>query len=184
MQKYLFLLLFLLPLTAFSQKKTDAYVSASYFGEMLTHPGLRLGLNIPVNVWGENKHNHLDVGPSVGMFHHRRYQTGYFFINDFTYRKTTKKNNCLAAGVGIGFMNTQVPNAYLSLPDGSVHIPDASHWYMLVDLFVCFNKSISLKDDKSVDMFFKPQLILAYPNFPVSLGYLVMEIGVRHKISI
>ena len=184
MQKYLILLLILLPFTVFGQNKTDLYINVSYFGEMITHPGMRLGMNIPVKTWGENNHKHFDVAPSIGMFHHRRYQTGYFFLNDFTFRRNTSENKCLAAGLGLGFLNAQTPNTFISLSEGSVYEIDANHWYIAINFFVCFDKRISIKKDKELDVFLKPQLMLAYPNFPVGLGYIVMEVGMRHKITI
>jgi hypothetical protein len=182
--KKIFLIVFILmPFCLNGQSKTNL-LSLSYFGEMISHPGFRVGLEVPVTEWGDSNQNHVTIGPSIGLFCHKRYQTSYFFINDFTYRRAGKKGSFYSAGIGIGFQNSQVPNTYYPLKDGSAHKLNANHWYMLADLSFSLDKKMNFIKEKEVHVFIKPQLLIAYPNFPTSLGYFVFEVGIKHKINI
>ena len=112
------LLISLLSVSAMVSAQTikPASINLSYFGEMITHPGLKTGVTFNLKNWNKNK---IDLTPSVGFFYHRNYQTGVFMLPELSYARMNKKGNYTAAGIGAGYMRSFIPNVY-KLVDGEV----------------------------------------------------------------
>lgn len=77
--KYLIFLVFLTSASIIdAQNLRPQSIYASYFGETVTHPGLRVGLNYQLKDWSKTKlmksgtekviQNNMDLSPSIGFF--------------------------------------------------------------------------------------------------------------------
>jgi len=183
MKPILIFIAFFVSLGSFAQEKQKNTLSISYFGEMVTHPGFRIGMEVPVGKWGKDKDNILVASPSVGMFHHKRYQTSYFLMPDFALKKKAKKGLEYSVGFGVGFQLSVIPNTFYIGPQDSVIQISASHWYFLGNISFALEKTILSKRDKPMIIFLKPQLTYAYPSFPNRVGYFVLEFGCKREIS-
>ncbi len=150
---------------------------------MITHPGLRIGLDVPVGKWGKKKDNLIFVSPSFGFFNHKRYQTNFFLLPELAFNKQGKKGSNFYAGAGIGYQLSKVPNTYIVGSDDLVHEISASHWYFLANVFVAMEKPIPLKSEGNLKVFLKPQIVFAYPHFPTRLKYFILEFGIKHDVN-
>lgn len=76
--KYLIFLVFLTSASIIdAQNLRPQSIYASYFGETVTHPGLRVGLNYQLKDWSKTKlmksgtekviQNNMDLSPSIGF---------------------------------------------------------------------------------------------------------------------
>ena len=136
MKRILIVIIFFTSLASFAQEKTKNILSVSYFGETVTHPGLRIGYDVPVGKWGKEKSNLIFVSPSFGFYSHKRYQTSYFLLPELAFNKQNKKGTNFYAGAGIGYQLSIVPNTYIVGSDELAHEITASNWYFLSNIFV------------------------------------------------
>jgi hypothetical protein len=192
--KYVWLLLCLTALTpGFSQGLKPTSLSISYFGETITHPGLKLAATYSLDTWqktktrkgGEEKLilSSIGVGPSLGFFYHKDYQTGIFIVPELSYTRTKANGNFVKYGIGAGYMRTFVPNVYDSNPDGEIETMHEGYNYFLSNYFIAFGKDLSVANEIPMDIFIKPQFMYALPNTSHGVWYFALEIGVSYRFD-
>lgn len=177
----------------YAQLKSLESVSFSYFGEMLTHPGLKVSTDFNIKEWDKIKSTKKDssktinksflVSPALGIFHHRRYQTGLFFIPEVKFKRQNPKGNFFECGIGIGYLRSFIPNSYEVNSSGEVNKIVAGFNYLATNYFISFGKDLSIKKNLPIAYFLKPQFIYAVPNFPNGTGYFALELGIRYNLK-
>lgn len=178
----------------FSQKDKLSSISYSYFGEMITHPGFKLGVNYQLKHWekdqgtkktGETQpiSKSILIGPTIGFFYHKRYQTGLFIMPEVKYKRQNQQGRFYELGVGLGYLRTFIPNTYEVNENGEVRATSAGHHYFATSYFVSFGKDLSVTKNIPVAYFIKPQFLYAVPNFPKGTGYFAFEIGMNYKLK-
>lgn len=168
-------------------------ISVSYYGEIITHPGLRIGANYNLRQWEKvktsrkgvikTKHKVIEITPSVGFYYHRRYQTGIFILPEIEYFRIKQNGKFFSIGLGLGYMRTFIPNTYEVLSNGEVNKINAGHDYFIRNYYVIFGKDLSVKKGIPLQYFIKPQLMTASPNFPKKVAYFILEIGIKYKLK-
>ena len=176
-----------------AQFKSLESVSISYYGEMITHPGLKVSADFNLKDWDKNKsskkgalktmNKSLIISPSLGSFYHRRYQTGLFFIPEVKYKRQNTQGGYCEFGVGAGFLRTFIPNTYELNNRGEVNKTTAGHNYFASSYFISFGKDLSVKKNQPIGYFIKPQFIYAAPNFPNGIGYFALELGLQYNLK-
>lgn len=188
----LLLLLFTLVLTVKAQKGRSPSLSIAYFGEMLTHPGVKFGLNYNLLGWTKNKRTrerqersvdkNLLFQPSLGIFYHERYQAGLMVLPEWSLLRQNERGGHFSVGAGVGYLRTFIPNTYEATASGEVNKVVAGHDYLLTSCFVAFGKDFSVQKDLLFGYFIKPQFLYATPNFPKGVGYFALELGLHFKL--
>lgn len=168
-------------------------ISVSYFGEMITHPGLKLSANFNLKEWSkmknaDKKHSKelgksLVLSPAIGFYYHRRYQTGLFLIPEGKYRSLNQKGLFHEFGLGLGYLRTFVPNTYEVTGNDEVRKVSAGHNYFATNFFFTIGKDLGVAKEMPIAYFIKPQLMYAVPNFPKGVGYFVLEIGITYSLN-
>lgn len=166
-------------------------VSLSYFGEMITHPGLKAGVNYQLKSWinpKERKSQKKDhyifnvksilLGGSLGAFSHNRYQSGYFTILEPKYRTENMNGFFWELGLGGGYLRTITPSVYVE--NGNLSKKNFHNDYFISSMFISFGKKISRSKYVHLQWSVKPQFIYALPNFPSGVGYFGLELGVNY----
>lgn len=166
-------------------------ISISYFGEMITHPGVKVGFNYPLKVWtrhkakkSEKKNEDVYVSKSftlsgsVGSGYHKRYQSTYFALLEPKHKIANRKGFFMEVGLGVGYMRTFTPSVYFENAD-------IKKKYFFNDYFI---SSVSLAAGKNyrdfpIGWFVKPQFIYAIPNFPSGVGYFALELGASYRLK-
>ena len=188
----LLLLLFTLVLTVKAQKGRSASLSIAYFGEMLTHPGVKIGLNYNLLGWTKNKRTrrgqersvdkNLLLQPSLGIFYHERYQAGLMVLPEWSLLRQNERGGHFSVGAGVGYLRTFIPNTYEVSASGEISKVTAGHDYLLTSYFISFGKDFSVQKDLPFGYFIKPQFLYAAPNFPKGVGYFALELGLQFKL--
>lgn len=166
-------------------------ISASYFGELVTHPGLKIDFVRNFGFRAQNAerksgsdyrvNKFFQVRPGIGFYVHPDYQTGVIAIGEFNrIRQTSKslKRRFIGIGLGAGMMRTFIPKTFEVTADGSVEPTVAGHTYALASVQAVWGRRVHLFAEQ-FNLFLKPRFMLAMPNFPNSVGYFTFEIGLE-----
>jgi hypothetical protein len=167
-------------------------VYASYFGETVTHPGVKVGVCYQLERWDKTKikkdgsekvlQKRIDISPGIGFFYHKDYQTGLFVLPELSYSRTNAKGNSLTAGVGAGYMRTFIPNVYDLDENGDIESVTAGYNYFLTNYSVAFGKDLGVKKGIPMCIFVKPQLMYALPNATKGILYFALELGASYRL--
>ena len=194
-KNYLLILYLFLPVLSFGQSFTPYSVQASYFGETITHPGLRLSATYILKEKASRKRvtdrqagaeplsgtNHiLEVRPSLGLFFHRRHQTGLFVLPEIGYLRTNRKRRQFGTGLGIGYLHSIIPNVFEVTAEGQVEESRASHNFFLASIYTRWGRQLK---DSSFGYFVQPQFLYALPNYPNGVAYLALEIVITYRLK-
>jgi len=162
-----------------AQVNSPFSISISYFGEMITHPGLKLSFNFSLKHWekGQNMES-IYFSISAGTFLHRQYQKGLFIIPELNYGRQLSNRDFVTTGIGFGSLHAIVPNTYELDPiSGEVSKVRTSHNYFLSGCSFSYGKEVMQNKKISNNVFIRPSFMYAFPNFPKGIGYINMELG-------
>lgn len=183
------LLLVCLPTALAAQSKA---VTVSYFGEMMSHPGLKVGIDYSLKTWDKEKAKKgvskiltksYQFSPSVGFYYHRRYQTGSFLNAELSRKRQNAKGGFFSYGLNLGYLGTLVPNNFVMDDTGIVERKLGVHYYVWSGLSLMFGKDFSIQHETPFGWFVKPQFMYALPNFPTGVGYFILETGITYKLK-
>ena len=168
-------------------------IYASYFGETVTHPGLKIGVTYQLKFWDKTKtrkngdkriiQRSIELSPGIGFFYHKDYQTGLFVLPEWSYSRKNAKGNFLTAGIGVGYMRTFIPNVYDLNANGEIESIDAGYNYFLTNYSITFGKDLSVKKMIPISIYIKPQLMYALPNATNGISYFALELGASYKLT-
>jgi hypothetical protein len=168
-------------------------IYASYFGETVTHPGLKVGINHQLKSWDRTKikksgnekviQKSIDLSPSIGLFYHSNYQTGLFVLPELSYSRKNAKGNYMTYAIGAGYMRTFIPNVYDLNSNGEIKKIHVGYNYFITNYSITFGKDLSIKKKIPLSIYIKPQLIYAIPNYSKGIKYFALEIGVNYRLT-
>lgn len=175
-----------------AQNLKPATINVSYFGELATHPGLKVGVTYPVKSWEKSRVKNngkeksiltaFELSPSAGFFYHRAYQTGIFVLPEVAFSRKNGKGNYKAIGIGTGYMRTQVPHVYEINAGGEIGKIHAGYNYFVTNYSLTFGKDFSVKRNLPVGIFIKPQIMYAVPNYNGGILYFALEAGLSYHL--
>ena len=192
--RYLIVLLFLTStFIAPGQNLKPQTFYASYFGATVAHPGLRLGVSYHLTGWDKTKtkksgkekllQKSLALNPSIGFYYYKDYQTGLFVLPELSYSRKNAKGNHLSLAIGAGYMRTFIPNVYELSSDGDVQKIHAGYNYFITNYSISIGKDLSISKNIPINIFVKPELLNALPNYSKSVWYFALELGVCFKLT-
>lgn len=191
MKKVAFTLLLHLSLISNSQFLNPQPFSISYYGEFITHPGLKIGLDYEIKHWEKNRtrkkkeslinQNSILLSPTIGFYSHRAYQTGLFILPEMCYNREKLNGNFFQAGIGFGYMRTFLPDTYRLNELGEIEKIHAGYNYFVSTGFVTFGRQIKAIKKLQLAVFTKPQVMYAAPNYLGGIFYFNLEIGLKFE---
>lgn len=192
--RYLILIAFLTASTMLNaQSLMPKSLSTSYFGEAVTHPGLKIGITYELKTWDKNKikkngiekviQQSFDLSPTVGFYYHKDYQTGLFVIPELSYTRKNVKGNFVSYGLGVGYMRTFIPDVYDLNSNDEVEKVHEGYNYFLTNYFIAFGKDLILKYNIPMDIYIKPQIMYALPNYTGGVMYFALEVGISYRLT-
>ena len=187
-------ILLVIALLAFaSGLRAQSAISLAYFGETITHPGLKVGVSFPLYQWEKHKtlrngrekllDKRIDLSPQLGFYYHQDYQTGLFVLPELSYIRQNAKGNYTALGIGAGYMHTRVPRVYDFDTSGEIEQIGAGYHYFISNYFATFGKDLSVNKGIPLSIYAKPQLMHALPNAGKGIWYFALELGFSVKMS-
>jgi hypothetical protein len=109
----LLILLVLNPLKAQQENESLNTVNISYFGNSITRPGLKLGIEYVltgktayIKSNGKSVFRQLTINPNIGFYYHPENHTGLFLNSEFGYRIIRPKGMLMQISVGAGYLRT------------------------------------------------------------------------------
>jgi hypothetical protein len=168
-------------------------IYASYFGETVTHPGLKVGVNYQLKNWDKTKikksgnekviQKSIDFSPSIGLFYHNDYQTGLFVLPELSYSRKNVKGIYMTYAVGAGYMRTFIPNVYDLNSNGEIEKTHVGYNYFNTNYSITFGKDLSIKKKIPLSIYIKPQLMYAILNYSKGIKYFALELGVNYRLK-
>lgn len=168
-------------------------IYASYLGETVTHPGLKVGVNYQLKSWDKTKikksrnekliHKSVDLSPSISFYYHKDYQTGLFVLPELSYSRKNVKGNYITYAIGAGYMRTFIPNVYDLNSNGEIEKIHVGYNYFITNYSITFGKDLSIKRKIPLSIYIKPQLMYAIPNYSNGIKYFVLELGLNYRLK-
>lgn len=169
-------------------------LSFSYFGEMITHPGAKIGFNYQLKTRNKLKKRKSEktginvysrkyalINASVGFLHHKNYQTGYFGLIELRFRTENQNDRFFELGIGFGFLRTATPS--VSVENGVLETQTFGNNYGLASVSLGCGKSINILEKVPLEIMIRPQFLYAFPNFPNGVTYMALEAGINYKFT-
>lgn len=175
-----------------------APVSISYYGNFVTHPGVKVGFDWNLFLVEKTKQkktttrtirNLYLISPSVAFYSQKGSHLGLVVMADFAWRHYTKKLFFTETSLGLGyFRKFNSGETWVENEDGSVsNIGNTSRGYFTPSVSFAFGKQFRLKSDQSIEVFTKvnTNLLMDYntsvvPEFSLELGArMAMNWGVK-----
>lgn len=184
-------MLLAISVSASAQILKPAAISVAYFGETITHPGIKLGFTYHLKNWEKQRLKKgsekvllksIDLTPTLGLFYHKDYQTGFFALSELSYSRQKTRGSFISLGLGAGYLRTFVPNTYQFDAHGEIEKIPSGYNYFLTNYFAVFGKDCSVKKANTIAVYFKPQFMYATPSSAKGVWYFALEIGVRYKL--
>jgi len=178
------LFLLLLALGAKSQwLNADGY-SLAYYGEFVSHPGLKGSLHYSLKEWNSSKDSqrqrNISLSPSLGFFYHANYQSSFFVDAELAYQRS-KKRHAWEWGLIGGYQRSFIPNSWRILHNGIVEQHYPSYGALRSGLFVKYQRRIYQNEEHQVNLYIKPSTLAAWTGYPSNTGYFFLEIGLNLK---
>jgi hypothetical protein len=182
-------LLLIIACSLSAQKWRPTEISVSYFGETITHPGIRAGVSYKLKNWHKhvvkkNKatviHKGVLLQPSVGLFYHSNYQTGLFVLPELSLIRKKENGSYRSIGLGAGYLQTVLPNVYeLNAGEEIVKVNGRNH-HFLTSVSFQYGRNVNFTP---LSVYVKPQLLMAIPNTAGSMQYIALEIGIQYRLA-
>jgi hypothetical protein len=164
-------------------------ITAAYFGETITHPGIRIGGDFSIVEWNKKSQDAnaagqlrgLYLSPAIGFFYHRDYQTSIVTAVNVNYLKRTKHDNFVSFFLGGGMMNSFIPNVY-QLNNGNIEKVGYNSNYSVLSFGTAFGKKIRKNSNRPLDLFAKPSFMRASPSAAGGVWYFMTELGIQRTL--
>ena len=175
---FVLLLLILLPLCMSASDKPFSRMrfSASYFGELILHPGATVGIDFQIIDIGKNE---LHLGIEHGGYHHKWYHNAIFQNYTLGLRLKSKKQFFFDPQLNFAFFLTQ--------PDGDIYTTQYDDEYPVypVEPNLKFGTALifgwDLKDNPW-EIFFGPDIYLESKVNYMLIPHLAFKAGVAYEL--
>lgn len=163
-------------------------IQISYFGETVTHPGLKVNLIYNIKEWEKiksekkTKVKYISMQPGLGIYTHKNYQTGLLLLNDICYSRITNKRKWFSSGIGLGFLRTFLPDVYELNSKGEIVKKYVGYNHAVFSYHMEFGKQVKFME-KEIGLRIRPTVIYAFPNYKNGVFYPFVEFGVNLKLK-
>lgn len=146
----------------------------SYFGVLLTHPGIKIGSEYPLlksekykikNEKLKIKTSQLLVSPNFGFYYHKRNQIGIFINAEIAYQKIHYCSFLWEIALGAGYLRTFLPNTTYRV-DNQGHVKKvllAGSNYFMPSFSMAVGKRFVKKSNRHLSLFFRPTIFFYLP---------------------
>jgi len=181
------ILLYSLCAGLYSQKLVPNFVSLSYYGESVLHPGIKVGAGYTLVEWEitqiKNRQHKFQVYKriegwvSTGFYYHNGYQSGQFLIPEIQYQRQKLGKTFAGLGLGLGIIRTSIVNVFQINTSHTIEKARIAAWNAAIVLSSEFEKKLP---KYPVAIYIKPQLMVSIPDFT---KYLTIEVGCIYMIN-
>lgn len=179
----------------FSQETRPISINMSYFGETITHPGLKLGIEYPVKLITTKKtkksgkeiekHKSLFVATNLAFYYQKRYNTGVLLNAEFGYRKHSKKGFKIEYLVGFGGIRTFLNSETFEVTENGLVEPIkfAGQFGLLPSIAIGFGKSFGQNTSKKWAYHIKPSFYFQIAKSQAVIPHFILETGIVYQLN-
>lgn len=163
-------------------------LTLSYFGSHFTHPGFKV--EAEKVIWEKaifkekrqrSKQHQFIIGPSAGFYSHWRYQKGLFLQLTTGYRHIGHQGFTKEVRLGLGGLQTFIPNTFEVGEDGSLERKRFSgNTYLMPSVSLGLGKDIP---DSDWGWHVRPILFWYVPHYPRTTMNIALEVGVSRRLG-
>lgn len=179
--KYFLIILLFISLPVIGEENRKALpksLAIGYFGELITHPGLTVSLELP---FYENGGNQLFITVRCGGYFHYLNHTALFVGSEFGYRYTFKNGLDIHTMIGVGYMHKFLGGTIYEVTDSGelVVVSDYDSPHFMPNLAFGFGYTF-VKDSKNpINLYSRIEIFGEYPYNTYILPLLATSIGIR-----
>lgn len=162
----------------------------SYFGEMITHPGIKVGFEHSLLEKDKvketkrkikHKRHQLITGANLGAYTHFKYNTALFLNTEIGYRYIRQGGIIFETMIGIGYLRTFLNGkTYVVNKNGDVsNVFLAGSNSFMPSISFGFGHDVSQKSNRITSWFIKPVVFIQMPYNSSVLPHLALEAGVN-----
>ncbi|MFN7118649.1 MAG: hypothetical protein ACK4TA_17760 [Saprospiraceae bacterium] len=181
-------LFFILMLFSVTPSLFAQNVRLAYFGENVTHYGVRGGLEYALHHSEKPKgtstiQNELTLGINLTVFRHPNNHIGVILSPELGWRRTGKQGGIVQAAVSTSlFRSIYEGKTYRSGENGDLQrVPLAGQWGFLPGISLGFGKDLSVKHDVPIILFTNIHYMRQYPYNKTHLIRPALEAGIIIK---
>jgi len=181
LKRILILLFLLISISIYTNEKqvqNERSLSVAYFGELLTHPGLKISLELPF--YTNNSNEYFAIIKGGGYFHYLNH-TSIFVGSEFGYRHYFKNGFDFHSLIGIGYMH-KILGATIYEVSGSgelLEIPNYGSSHLMPNIEIGFGYIIARDSDNPINIYSRTEIFGEYPYNTYILPHLATSIGLR-----
>ena len=179
------------PMDAQPENESASTAHLSYFGESITHPGLKFGFEFILS--GKNAHTktngkivyrQLTISPNIGIYYHPRNHTGVFINSEIGYRIIRQKGLMAQISAGAGYQRTFLAaKTYKINEQGEIQrIYLAGSNQLMPCMNVTLGKVMKGGNRYIITYFGRIGAFLQYPYNSMWLPSLVLELGIAFRV--
>ncbi|MBN1119324.1 MAG: hypothetical protein JXA77_19090 [Bacteroidales bacterium] len=195
MKVIIFILLVSFSSACFAQKEINsASLKISYFGEMITHPGLKCGIEYSLltrNISKETKRKtkekkcEIIIGSNLGAYTHFKYNTGVFLNGEIGYRTTRSTGNIFDFMFGAGYLRTFLNSETFEIGENAEvnKVFLAGNNSFMPSVSFGFGRDISQKSEVFDSWYLKPIIFLQTQHNSGILPHLALEAGLNFQLN-
>jgi hypothetical protein len=177
-------LLSLLPLLSFGQHQ----LRAAYFGETITHYGVKIAYDKPFKEWGKTKESDARIkkeflyGGSFTAFRHPHQLVGLIVSPEITWRRTGKRGGLFDVAIAPAYFRYFYEGKTYEYTGTDFHkIPLAGRSAFLPTLSVGGGRDLSVNQGIPFMWYYRLNVMRQYPYHASSLMRFAIEAGVIKK---
>ncbi|MBN2263896.1 MAG: hypothetical protein JW735_13330 [Prolixibacteraceae bacterium] len=191
MKKIITSFLICISLFCYAQKENKSPTfKISYFGEMITHPGLKFGVEHQLFLkesrkkQKEIKHQIISC-LNIGGYTHFKFNTNLFLNTEIGYRHTCSGGFIYETMIGIGYLRTFINGkTYTVTNNGSIsEIFLAGSNSFMPSFSLGFGADVKNKNNCIKAWYIKPVLFLQMPYNSSILPHLAIETGINFQLN-
>lgn len=175
--------LLLLPMAASAQHQ----IRAAYFGETITHYGLKLAYDRPVfhraftNKRGNAIQHQFLVGGGIAFFRHPHQQKGLLLSPEVTWRRIGKRGGLFDVALSPAFFRYFYEGSTYEYVDGHFRkITLAGRNAFLPTLSVGGGRDLAVSKNLPLMWYYRVHLMRQYPYNASTLTRFALEVGIVH----
>ena len=162
-------------------------IGGGYLSQNFTHPGLFVHYGTEwktIAPEGKSSTRHWEASGQVGMYHHRRFQTGVLALGQVEWYLERPKGFQLGIGMNAGYLRAFVPGTWEPTGDGTFdRKPFSGTNHILFGPGIRIGKDLEAKTGLPMDLVLRNQFMTLIPWFENHSNSLLFSIGIHYRLS-
>lgn len=166
------------------------HVSLGYFGETVTHYGVKGGIGFTIEQFDKEKRNgrlashSFSVAPSLAIYRHAHNHVGLILMPDVTYGRQNHRDGIFEAGISPGLFRSFLEGKTYEVIDGELQRKKlAGRTAFMPAVFAGFGKNLAVTKNIPLSWYCRAYVMKQVPYNASSLTRFAVELGIVKPIT-